>query len=406
MKNGLGENRLGDGDAAPDWKNDLKIITTRTRTMSRRSFYFSSSSSTRSQELEQLSKIEQEITLTLQEIDKNLSVSNSIINESVIPRLAKSRHSSSKIWSNVEFWKTFFENSANVEITTEEVNKTALQQEQEPAIEPTLAATNNSQFNEINQRYKEHIDNAENETSTTATDTVSLWKEGTRKRLASSTPNRKPGFDQDSSSLLPAVQLRSDDVEREQAGKQLHVPDELTTSNIFDASTVQLPETQWKLTKSPKKKTLSPVRKKQKSIATQYDSSPIEEPPVLKSAAYLSPVRKGSRSPQKEDDDEQRFPKSPKYGAGGRLLRNTKGTEIALNFARSELASTTADFSYQTAPLPGVSGATNDYGLSSSMLNQESTTMDEAPQLQSQLPEKTPEIASSPVKDPENPFIE
>ncbi|KAH3668019.1 hypothetical protein OGAPHI_001773 [Ogataea philodendri] len=378
--------------------------------MSRRSFYFSSSSSsTRSQELEQLSKIEQEITLTLQEIDKNLSNANSIINESVIPRLGKFRSSSSKIWSNVEFWKSFFENSANVEITTEESEKLADQDKEDAEIENTVTATNNSQYNEINQRYKENVETEANETSTTATDTVSLWKEGARKRLASSTPNRKPIPDNDTSSLLPAVQLRSDDIEREQGQQHPNGPDELTTSNIFDVSTVQLPQTKWKITESPQKKNTSPVRKKQKSIATQYDSSPIEEPPILKSAIYLSPVRRKSKSPSKHPDTDQRFPKSPKYGAGGKLLRNSKGTELALNFARSELASTTADFSFQTAPLPGAAGGAEDgaeYGLSSSVLNQDSTTMDEAPQLQSQLPEKTPELASSPVKNADNPFIE
>ena len=57
----------------------------------------------------ELEKLEQEITLTLQEIDKNLSKANAVISEKMFPILAKYAQSSQKVWNNANFWKYFLE---------------------------------------------------------------------------------------------------------------------------------------------------------------------------------------------------------------------------------------------------------------------------------------------------------
>lgn len=65
----------------------------------------------------ELERLEQEITITLQEIDKNLSKSNAIINDKIYPVLKNYGKSSAKVWNNVNFWKYFMEQAANVELT-------------------------------------------------------------------------------------------------------------------------------------------------------------------------------------------------------------------------------------------------------------------------------------------------
>lgn len=68
----------------------------------------------------ELERLEQEITLVLQEIDKNLSKSNAVINDKIFPILKKYAASSSNVWNNVNFWKYFLEQAANVELTSYE----------------------------------------------------------------------------------------------------------------------------------------------------------------------------------------------------------------------------------------------------------------------------------------------
>lgn len=64
----------------------------------------------------ELEKLEQEITLVLQDIDNNLSRSNAIINDKIFPILRKYSQASSSAWKNVNFWKYFLEEAAGVEI--------------------------------------------------------------------------------------------------------------------------------------------------------------------------------------------------------------------------------------------------------------------------------------------------
>ncbi|ODV81690.1 uncharacterized protein CANTADRAFT_24542, partial [Suhomyces tanzawaensis NRRL Y-17324] len=69
---------------------------------------------------EELEKLEQETTLVLQEIDKNISRANGIINDRLIPIIKDYSNASKNVWSNAGFWKFFFEQSANVELNSYE----------------------------------------------------------------------------------------------------------------------------------------------------------------------------------------------------------------------------------------------------------------------------------------------
>ncbi|KAK9475536.1 DASH complex subunit Ask1-domain-containing protein, partial [Dipodascopsis tothii] len=66
---------------------------------------------------EELEKIEQSITLTLQEIDHNFSSTHRIITGNILPVVQKYSENSQAIWASTKFWKEFFEASANVSLT-------------------------------------------------------------------------------------------------------------------------------------------------------------------------------------------------------------------------------------------------------------------------------------------------
>lgn len=69
---------------------------------------------------EELERIEQSITLTLQEIDHNFSKAHRIVTGSIIPVVEQYAQHSDKVWDGSRFWKQFFEASANVSLSSYE----------------------------------------------------------------------------------------------------------------------------------------------------------------------------------------------------------------------------------------------------------------------------------------------
>ncbi|KAJ1333548.1 DASH complex subunit ASK1 [Microdochium nivale] len=82
--------------------------------MSRSSTSSSQSNLTLTQELERL---EQSITLTLQEIDHNFSKAHRIVTASILPLVEQYGENSKAVWEASKFWKQFFEASANVSLS-------------------------------------------------------------------------------------------------------------------------------------------------------------------------------------------------------------------------------------------------------------------------------------------------
>ncbi|CZR62362.1 uncharacterized protein PAC_12259 [Phialocephala subalpina] len=78
----------------------------------------SSSSAARPLSLtEELEKLEQSITLTLQEIDHNFSRAHRIVTSSILPIVEQYAEHSNTVWEGSKFWKQFFEASANVSLS-------------------------------------------------------------------------------------------------------------------------------------------------------------------------------------------------------------------------------------------------------------------------------------------------
>ncbi|KAI9672547.1 MAG: DASH complex subunit ask1 [Caeruleum heppii] len=66
---------------------------------------------------EELEKLEQSITLTLQEIDHNFSRAHRIVTSSILPIVEQYAEGSKAVWEGSKFWKQFFEASANVSLS-------------------------------------------------------------------------------------------------------------------------------------------------------------------------------------------------------------------------------------------------------------------------------------------------
>lgn len=69
---------------------------------------------------EELEKLEQQITLTLQEIDSNFSKTHRIVTSSILPLVEQYGEHSKAVWESSKFWKQFFEASANVSLSNYE----------------------------------------------------------------------------------------------------------------------------------------------------------------------------------------------------------------------------------------------------------------------------------------------
>ncbi|KAI1412194.1 DASH complex subunit Ask1-domain-containing protein [Hypoxylon sp. FL1857] len=66
---------------------------------------------------EELERLEQSITLTLQEIDHNFSKAHRIVTTSILPLVEQYGEHSKSVWEASQFWKQFFEASANVSLS-------------------------------------------------------------------------------------------------------------------------------------------------------------------------------------------------------------------------------------------------------------------------------------------------
>ncbi|CAK7266357.1 hypothetical protein SEPCBS119000_001981 [Sporothrix epigloea] len=66
---------------------------------------------------EELEKLEQSITLTLQEIDHNFSRAHQIVTGSILPVVEQYGEHCRSVWDASKFWKQFFEAAANVSLS-------------------------------------------------------------------------------------------------------------------------------------------------------------------------------------------------------------------------------------------------------------------------------------------------
>ncbi|ONH67380.1 DASH complex subunit ask1 [Cyberlindnera fabianii] len=359
----------------------------------------------------ELERLEQEITLVLQGIDKSFAQSHKIINDKLIPIVKRYHQESKKVWSGVNFWKTFLETSANVELRGyEEAVQTELAEEQSinsserarqnefrdadismgdsneqmsPVKVGTAGTTNhdalmestNHTTHEFQLRYAEHL----RDLNTNADDAAHGKQNDTRPDGQRENPimpnvaNNNVGFDT-TDSILPPIPV-SANLSNTNNGTDVNqtTPTLLRANTDTDSRHYVMHhngDTNYKVQVSPRKKHAhepavnsltpkKPASKKRKSmIAQKFDSSPFEiETPKLMSDVQFSPIKQNNPSPLRKQteiqpttsdpNDEnltQRFPNTPRYGAGGNLLR-TPGqvSRVANRYSQNFEPSTDAD---------------------------------------------------------------
>ncbi|KAH8804805.1 DASH complex subunit Ask1-domain-containing protein [Xylogone sp. PMI_703] len=105
---------------------------------------------------EELEKLEQSITLTLQEIDHNFSRAHRIVTTSILPIVEQYAEHSNSVWEGSKFWKQFFEASANVSLSGVE------EREEEEDISYSQDATSNYE-NSISQQGDDTLQTSDRE---------------------------------------------------------------------------------------------------------------------------------------------------------------------------------------------------------------------------------------------------
>ena len=90
---------------------------------------------------EELERLEQSITLTLQEIDHNFSRAHRIVTSSILPIVEQYADHSRNVWEGSKFWKQFFEASANVSLSGYEEQQSVQDEQEQTATEDCGATT-------------------------------------------------------------------------------------------------------------------------------------------------------------------------------------------------------------------------------------------------------------------------
>ncbi|KAI9819754.1 MAG: DASH complex subunit ask1 [Phylliscum demangeonii] len=122
---------------------------------------------------EELEKLEQSITLTLQEIDHNFSRAHQIVTTSILPVVERYGEQSQAVWEGSKFWKQFFEASANVSLSGYEDRASGVEtagpeqeqaeDEEEEGTEATVTADSERPQDEGDEKETEDDDEDEDE---------------------------------------------------------------------------------------------------------------------------------------------------------------------------------------------------------------------------------------------------
>ena len=361
----------------------------------RLSFYYNSSTSkqntNREKVLEEIDRVEQLITLNLQKINENLMLSNSIIGNKLIPTIENFNRSSCGLFNNTSHIKEFFENAANVNILTKkDIEPTVTGDEyfhrSSSFVDEKLTSNAQSTSFELMPDAQNHRSNSgklqsEANVSSELSDLKNI-KDRYKQNVASSSHDITDSTEILKRPVTPVPAKLSNnsfniEPEDESTGRHAtyHMGEKASSSDFLQLNPQPfLGSTNLNEGKGGDDAEIevTSTSKYVKDMMSGYESPPWEEPPLLQSAKFSGVASKGQKRQRSSDagpsarglenpfdertdrettdaltmeDNEEneeedvsiRFPSSPKYGAGGKLLRTEKGRQIALDFARSEI---------------------------------------------------------------------
>ncbi|KAM3085280.1 DASH complex subunit ask1 [Clarireedia jacksonii] len=276
---------------------------------------------------EELEKLEQSITLTLQEIDHNFSRAHRIVTTSILPIVEQYADHSKAVWEGSKFWKQFFEASANVSLSGVEERE----EEEDASYSQSHDQTNEYTTSHVGEETLQTEDNTQHayEQDDSMLDDNEISGSTPRAPHPQSTKDKGPQFADFSSPYedlkkeIKGINLEDEEEEDEDdmqlpstPGAKQRIPDMSMTldSSPFDPTSYQLPSAQ-----KPKDPLLHRVldktyriqatplttRKEKKTPAANKpswrdDNSPLSSPPVaapqLHADIFSSPIRQPYRS--------------------------------------------------------------------------------------------------------------
>ncbi|TID28207.1 hypothetical protein CANINC_002640 [Pichia inconspicua] len=297
----------------------------------RLSFYFDSSAvkhnSNKEKILDEIDRVEQLITINLQKINENLITSNNVIVNKLIPSVENFNRDSNNIYNNINHIKEFFENAANVNILTKK--DVEIQ-------EANDSRYDSASFEQYDQKFTsddvEHIDKSFNKIINSDTSEYKEMNDRYKNNLDDSSAEKPRSREEPTTStFMKDFRTNLDD---ESTSKQPVLSNSFTNMVTTDDPVEAVSSENTKNDKSVK------------DLMSGYESPPWEEPPELQSTKIgqigSGGVKKRRRSNsneniETEEDVSIRFPQSPKYGAGGKLLRSEKGRQMVLDYAKTEM---------------------------------------------------------------------
>ncbi|KAM3484996.1 hypothetical protein MY8738_001679 [Beauveria namnaoensis] len=187
---------------------------------------------------EELERLEQSITLTLQEIDHNFSKAHRIVTTSILPVVEQYGENSRAIWEASKFWKQFFEASANVSLSGYEelANDESTVMEESTAMRDDGDAADHAHENENDTPSRQHSHrNVDHDDDESMLDDA---------ELAGSTPRpsaAKMGKARMSPTESPYEAMRRE-MKNEEDGETTVLDEEEDSSILFAQQTARLPD--------------------------------------------------------------------------------------------------------------------------------------------------------------------
>ncbi|KAF3208905.1 DASH complex subunit ask1 [Orbilia oligospora] len=269
---------------------------------------------------EELERLEQSITLTMQEIDRNFSQCHRIITHSIMPIVDKYAEHSRDVCNNISFWKSFFEDSAEIALGG--------YGQQEPAPAGGMSPQNETTYEEsqtqgedgqaevtVTQGMDMTVDHEGDETEQNQERTITLDESSSSDHefeeeesiLASMNLGkaRRPESRPKQATKWAAMQSPFDKLKQEvrsqQQQQQKATSRRLSIDSMDEDESMTPPrlpagmeDTNWRIQatphKTPRKFAMATVTPKHRVIPSFEDSSPMSSPPPPQITTVFSPV--------------------------------------------------------------------------------------------------------------------
>ncbi|GAB7332030.1 hypothetical protein MBLNU13_g03928t1 [Cladosporium sp. NU13] len=208
---------------------------------------------------EELERLEQQITLTLQEIDSNFSKAHRIVTSSILPIVEQYGKHSNDVWESSKFWKQFFEASANVSLSGYEEAALDDQDATHTGLEETTTQLETPQSER--QAYRGHQSDEEEEDSYTIESPTQVTGVHSTPKLPPSNGKARANQNKSSSGKPTSSAFRSPSprkytgrnplaTSQSSAGPSTPKPFASNTQDLFDSSPFQ-PESAARPTPNP-----------------------------------------------------------------------------------------------------------------------------------------------------------